>query len=413
MRKNIDETLSNMYISENYKQTTLFYAHMLAQVNIKMENISAPAGVSYELDHYNLYINDELFGKYNLNDRIFILIHEMLHILMGHLNMREFDNKELANIAHDTAINQLIPNLEIPNDALLPSSECYDNAKVKESSEYYYNLLVDKFNKSGSTNNIKDNKLEKSNNTKSNTYDIEYNKLDTHETWSKAQETEFSEDLMNDVTSKMIEHAIFETQKSRGNLPADIEKMINMFYKKPQVDWKKVLRKIIGSRKVGKRSTIMKKPRRFKNRPDLKGITKNRSFNLVCIVDISGSMSDSEILTGLNEVSNICKTNNTMMKVIQVNIEVKKDSFEEFTKNTKIFTRKGAGGTYIASAVKYLHENKIQYDALLCISDMMIENVPEDKYWKSVRTPVLWLTSHQIPKWNKWNKHRVFKLKLI
>jgi len=437
MRKKIDETLSNMYISENYRQTTLFYAHMLAQVNIKIENIPAPAGVSYELDHYNLYINDELFGKYNLNDRIFILIHEMLHILMGHLNIREFDNKELANIAHDTAINQLIPNLSIPDDALLPSSKCYDNAKKKESSEYYYNLLVDKFgisnksdifeksnksdifeksNISNETDNTNETDIfEKSNisnetdNTNKNN-NFEYNKLDIHDTWSKAQETEFSEDLMNDVTSKMIEQAIFETQKERGDLPADIEKMVNLFYKKPQINWKKVLRKIIGNRKVGKRSTIMKKPRRFNNRPDLKGVAKNRSFNLICIVDISGSMSDSEILTGLSEVSNICKTNNTIMKVIQVDVEVKKDSFEEFTKNTRIFTRRGTGGTYIASAVKYLRENKIQYDALLCISDMMIENVPEDKYWKSVNTPVLWLTSHQIPEWNKWKKHQVFKL---
>jgi predicted metal-dependent peptidase len=153
----------------------------------------------------------------------------------------------------------------------------------------------------------------------------------------------------------------------------------------------------------------MRRSRRFPHRADIKGVAKDRSFDLVVLVDISGSMSTEEILVGLNEIHEICKLTKTTMKLIQIDTKVHK--VEEFSAKTKLFERSGCGGTVMEAGIDYLVDNKVPYDALVYISDMWIEDVREWKVQPHGRT--LWLsTSDQIPEWNGWNKHTVIPLQV-
>jgi predicted metal-dependent peptidase len=155
----------------------------------------------------------------------------------------------------------------------------------------------------------------------------------------------------------------------------------------------------------------MRKPRRFNNRPDLKGSTKDRKFTLVVGVDISGSMSTKEIMAGLSEIHHICKLTKTNMKLIQIDTEV--HDIQTFDDKTKLFERKGAGGTYMGDCPKYIKDKKIECDALVMISDMYIEDVSTDDIWKSWKKRTIWLaTEDLIPDWNGWNKHTVLPLKV-
>lgn len=426
-RKPLDDAIVNMLSSTVYQKEALFYAHIVAQMNIKIRpDMNAPAGITFTIDHFTLYVNMELFSQYSLDDRIFILIHECLHITMGHLDdtgrlCGDHINHRNANLAEDCAINQLI-NMTVPKDAILPNNLLKDpliKVKSKQNSEFYYNLLdnepEEKQECNGDCEASESGKGDDGEpcdcNCKSNSQSNSQKQgklIDTHETWD---ESTGDKDLQKDITAQLIEKAIENTLKERGTLPQNIEHMMNMFKRKAQIDWKKVLKNMVGQKKVGKRPTIMKRSRRFQNRPDIKGYTKDRMFELVVIVDISGSMSDKEIMTGLNEISAICKVFNTTIKLIQVDSVVHK--IETFTAKTRIFDRNGCGGTIMETGVKYIMDENIPYDGIVFISDGYIEDVAA---WnKQPKSRVLWLCTsenHEIPGVNKLPKHSQYLLKI-
>jgi predicted metal-dependent peptidase len=154
----------------------------------------------------------------------------------------------------------------------------------------------------------------------------------------------------------------------------------------------------------------MKRARRFPNRPDIKGVKKDRVFDLVVGVDVSWSMSTHEIMQGLNEIHAICKLTGTSMKLIQIDTKI--HNVQDFSEKTVIFERTAAGGTYMGDIIPYIIDNRISCDALIMISDMCIEDVPNDANWQSFKKKVLWLSTDIIPTWDGWNKHKIFPLKL-
>ena len=455
-RESVDETLANMFSSTEYSTNYLFYAHMISQCTIKMDNtLPAAAGVAFNIDHYDLYINEDKFSKYTLKQRLGIMKHEMLHILQNHVHRTE-DRAHLPfNFATDCAINQLIDRNHLPDGAIFPDNlPVKTKAKLKQHAEYYYDLLKDEAQDQedqeqdcdqcdgsgeqeqecsdcGGSGESKDedgntqecqscdgsgkeshscDKCGGSGKKPGEGYGSDSGKLiDDHGTWNKSQG---DKDLQKDMTKRMIEQSINQTQKSRGKLPQDISDMLSLFTRKSQVDWKKVLKSIVGNKKVGKRATIMRKPRRFNNRPDLKGTTKDRMFTLVVGVDISGSMSTDEIMTGLQEIHHICKLTKTKMKLIQIDTEV--HAIQDFDEKTKLFERRGCGGTIMEECPKYILNNKLECDALVMISDCYIEDISKADYWLKFRKRVIWLATQDVvpPGIESMKMHKCLPLKI-
>ena len=453
-RASLDEALTNMFSSLKYSTNALFYAHVISQMKIIMdEELPAPAGVCFNVDHFELRVNEELFSKYSLEERIFILIHECLHILLGHTQRelpKDFGediqiqekNHLLLNIAQDCAINQLIKTLKVPEQAIMPHNLPVKNTQkvpLLAAYETYYNLLEqelkDQKDKSddsddsdkGDSNQPGDSDDSSDSGGSGNSSDLGgsggskksgkgdklsaalkelTNKIDTHDVWAKSTG---DAQLQNEVTEAMINKSVENTQKDKGDIPQNLSDMLSMFNKKAQVNWKKVVKNLTGSKKVGKRLTVMRPSRRFPNRKEIKGVTKDRKFTIVVCVDISGSQSTNEILTGLNEIHSICKLTHTTMKLIQIDAAV--HSIEEFSEKTKLFERKGCGGTIMEAGVQYIFKNKIEHDLIIYISDMEIENIRE---WdKQPKCRTIWLsTTGIIPEWNGWNGHMVLPIKV-
>ena len=154
----------------------------------------------------------------------------------------------------------------------------------------------------------------------------------------------------------------------------------------------------------------MKSDRRFPNRGDLKGKTKDRVFELTVVVDISGSMFDEEILQGLNEIHHICITTNTTMNLIQIDSVV--HNVEKFTTKTKIFKRVGNGGTFMEPAIDYIRENKIQTDGCIFITDGWIEDVSRWRHPPKYKVIFLVTTEKEIPGIEKIKRYKQYNLKV-
>ena len=366
-RGKLDDTLAAMFSNQKYANSYLFYAHMIGQCSIKMDdNLPAPAGVSYEVDHYNLYINKNIFDEFTLHGRLAILKHEMQHILYGHigrLGEREFKK---WNYATDCAINQFIDKDHLPECAITPKTLGKMIGKTVPSnlsSEEYYDLIDDLSEENSSSEQG----------------------MDSHETWELSTG---DEDLQKHVTKGMIETAQNETIKSNGKVPRQCSEWINIHTVKSQLNWKKVLRGIVGNKKTSRRNTIMRLDRRFPSREDLRGKVKDRTFDLLVVADVSGSMSHDALISTIGEVRHICDVTKTDVDLIQV------DTFahapEKLSKKTKIFERKGTGGTYLSAALDKANEHGLNYNAVVVVTDGGLLSSDVSKF-RALNKKVIWL----------------------
>lgn len=120
------------------------------------ENPAVPtAGISEESKKFSLYINEGFWEKLNEEDRIFLTIHEILHVIFNHparsleLNEERGYDFMLMNVAQDICINHIIidhfvdaSKLTITDDACFIETvfapEHHYMVKRHQSFEYYY-----------------------------------------------------------------------------------------------------------------------------------------------------------------------------------------------------------------------------------------------------------------------------------
>lgn len=442
-RGKIDDTLAAMFSNQTYSNSYLFYAHMIGQCSIKIvDDLGAAAGVAFNLDHYDMYIQpndtwmpwDEIkdqvqdpsmlkpedfrtengvkmvrtvkgFDSYPLVQRLAILKHEMGHILLDHTSRGTELQHKLYNIAADTAWNQEIDPNHINEHWFTPSvmekmlekqTGQKINVPLNESAEFYYNLLIQNLPKqegSGQCNGNCQHSDENGDSSGQCTCNqgeqqgmgSSANSPDNHDIW---QDAKGDKDLKKDITKKMIEQSSNETLKSKGTVPNSFSDWLKLHSRKSEVNWKKILRGIVGNKKVGKRATIMRTDRRFPKREDLRGKTKDRMFNLLVVADVSGSMNDQAILLTLGEVSHICDMTKTELDLIQVDSQAYQP--EKFSKKTKIVERKGCGGTRLYPAIEMAQKHGIDFQAVVVLTDGGLFGQDIENF-KSLNKKVIWL----------------------
>ena len=412
-RGKLDDTLAAMFSNAKYRNDYLFYAHMIGQCSIRIrEDFRAPAGVSFKNDHYILHINPPLFDTFELEERLAILKHEMLHILYNHLDRLENRVFMGWNISTDCAINQHISGHHLPDECITPKSIKKNweiDVPLNESAERYYDLLKEEF-KNKQKENSQNSEGDGDGDGDSGMADPFGNCEDfenSHETWL---ESTGDEELRKDLTKKMIEKAQENTIKSKGKIPMNCSEWIELHSTKAEINWKKVLRGIVGNKKIGKRTTIMKSDRRFPKREDLRGKVKDRKFNLLVVADVSGSMSENAIVKTIAEVKHICDITKTSIDLIQIDTEAYAP--EQISKKTKIFNRKGHGGTTLSPALEMASKHNIEFNAVVVLTDGGLWGNDIEKF-KELNKKVIWLieSNGEIRDEMNEGKMQAFKLK--
>ena len=434
VRPAYEEAIVNMM--SNAKMVNVsFYSFILAKCKVVFDPSVPTAGVNFTGTSYNLFLGEQ-FAEWTLEERIAVLVHESRHILGGHMFRKGERDHQLFNIAADMAMNQLIDNL--PEGVMYPETFKFDK---NLTAEQYYELLREEqkkqedekqkckddnpdqngedqgdgddgdqdgdgdgdedgegeggsqpggkgkpnensvFDENGQPWKPKDGKpdLTRGNETEGT--------IDDHSKWEQCEEG--SEDLAKSITEKMVKDAV---SQSRGNLPGDIEQILEIWKRKAVISWKKELKQILSSKSGKKITTIKRRDRRFPHRNDLRGkkTTKDK-HEIVVGIDTSGSMDDSDILNGLVEILEVAKVNGSELKLIQIDTDIK--SIEIFSEKNKVFKRRGYGGTYMGAIVPFIEEQKLKPDVLIMISDMYIEDIDSDENWNKWKTKTLWLNT--------------------
>ena len=169
---------------------------------------------------------------------------------------------------------------------------------------------------------------------------------------------------MEDMITKTKEEFDFRRPKSRGYMPQEFqtayENVINLL--RPQNNYKHLLRHYLRKAeglKSGKKSTWDRRSIIEPFNPNIKGKKKTKKPPIALIIDVSGSMSDAEVLAAYGELIGIIqeevKNGGAALRVIQADTIVTLDEFLENPKKkdiAKIMKRTGSGGTYMEPAIK-------------------------------------------------------------
>lgn len=196
------------------------------------------------------------------------------------------------------------------------------------------------------------------------------NKFDTHEMWKNIYDPEnnnfipvsnATQNLMNEVVRQMDSGG-----KGRGSLPRNIIDQINKLNEPPQIKWQSLIVKQIGKQVCGKR----KSPNRL-NRRDPKSIYKKGNLNdrlnpIVVAFDVSGSVSNKELMYFLNELQALSDKMKLPITYIQFDWDIQ--NVETIAPNEKpSFNLHGRGGTSFQPVFDYLKDEQYPKETQLFI----------------------------------------------
>jgi predicted metal-dependent peptidase len=355
-----------------------FFSHICRKMNKKKIYTIDTIGVGFSGGCLNLIYNPYFLSPYSVKkeDRkkiIGILVHEILHVCLGHINLRKKNPHHIWNIAADLYINSTISKEMLPDCGFKPGyplkfekSENQDQNEMNEklsnfvknvepmlSSERYFSLLMDLLPESKGI----------------------ASGFDNHEEWL---DNEQDAELANAKVKQIVREAFNEARNSDrwGKISQEIKKEIEKFAF-GIVDWKSVLRNFVGTAmRNDKQNSIHRLNKKY---PGIYSGTKVISKPRIAVyVDQSGSVSDTDLSLIFKELTNLSKL--TSFHVFNFDTEVDISSEMIWTKEKTIkANRTRVGGTdFSAPHMHYLKEGR--FEGMIVLTDGQAEKPPSARY---------------------------------
>ena len=247
-----------------------------------------------------------------------IVIHETLHIFMGHTSDKrdklvyrdDPDHNSIVNIAEDCAINQFIRE-SLPQGAIKPttlSAQLNTSLSYNETAEYYYDKIMENLNnqQEGQDGQNKNDRYGQNQFGKGNPCSTDL--VNGQEIQDKLEQMgikHVSEEEINDIATDVAKQISKSQGSQYGGLGYFAKKMLE-----PKVNWRQLLQATVRNaekkiwsmrckntyKRTSKRSTQVLLPKKYGNK-----ITVTLSF------DTSGSIDHDMVSQFLSEIQNCMK----------------------------------------------------------------------------------------------------------
>jgi len=371
-------------------------------------------------DKPTIIIYSHFIEEKTSSELIFVILHEIIHILDGH-NLRSVGkNNKIHNLAADHIINialqqdvdkKILENVSIPDDAFMINS--LKNKKMTLNEVYEWLLQKTKIKKIGMSliniDGVNIGKIE----LEMMTIDIDGKQYQfTNDITSLAEtdsdrskEQEINNTLLAEARAIMSNDSIIGKGDSSGALLQLINKMIEV-----KIPWWELLKKAITNKIVP--SEDNRSWRRMQKRPQALGISlpdydqEERPAILILCEDQSGSISKTDIKKFANVIYQAIKFFDEI-RVIKHDVGIHSDETFKASDclNEKIlFEAHGRGGTSHNLVFKRIEESfeeddEISLVILLTDFDSDIEKIWSNYKWTKIIPISVCLTkSRTIPK---------------
>lgn len=327
-----------------------FYGLFLLNINKRFSDKISTAAIGIEGINPILLINKDFWKDLNEEMQLNILIHEVSHLMFGHLTeawtyLRR-ENAELLNYAADCECNSYIPGLQT-DPYCYPARYGMENGK---GTLYYYDKLRQMQNNQGQGPGQGSSG--------------EFGQiLDDHSTWEEMSEAE--RQLVQQQIDRIAKQTAEQVQRNQGTIPGQFKDYIDELFKvKPRIfDWKSYFRRYLGSvidvelRKSRKRENI-----RF---PDASGTRHKRKSQIFVVVDTSGSVSPTDLCDFFSEIHHIYKAG-AIIDICEIDTKIQRI----YRYNGKWdMTCHGRGGTILKDAADHVNNHRREYTSCVFFTD--------------------------------------------
>ncbi len=307
-----------------------------------------------------LFFNSSFVDKMSDSELRAVLKHEALHILLHHISRTQKNeyNPKLFNYAADMVINQNIEGL--PEGAIYPETFGFEKG---ESSDVYYKLLKKKQDENGGLPET---------NSGNGGGEGSGEGIDDHSMWG-----DFDKEIIEQKSRAITKRAMDEQDKQGwGNISGGLIEQIRSA-NKPKCNWKRELKYFINKLiLMGRKSTRKRDSRRTHEiYPYLNpGTRRDYKSRLLLAIDTSGSVSEIELQSFLNEMNGMI--DNVLCEVICFDTKLYGKP-KPFTKKAKSLEIEGRGGTDFHPVIEYVNEHN--YDGLIIFTDGYAPFPPKPK----------------------------------
>ena len=401
----------------------LFLANILIDSKIKIDFLMPyEVGLSIEKLKFIFRFNPlYLFQNNNIKEIIGIILKEIIKIIYGlHAFIEEQGqtkkDKELAEIAteivgYDNVISDYI--IRFANKGKEDSG--YYNtspyAYITSSNYKRINSMV-KIPKEGWTSEKLSNLTHKTvefkstevyyftilksielpdENKERQTLDIDVTSPDVgsnNESEEKYEGLSSNKDAYEGLSKDYVQNAYNNIDDAtRGTLPSSIQERIKKITQKPELNWKQILKGLIGTIPVPYKNTRTRLNRRQPFRTDLPGRKYKKLVDIVFAMDTSGSVSEESLSKFLNELHGILKVYKTHITVIECDASVKRVYSVKSVKDIN-YNITGRGGTEFTPVIEYVNSHKEFRNSLLLY---FTDGYGESHIPKPLVSKIMWL----------------------
>lgn len=391
--KHIEETYNQKYNQMDFDMSLVkfsrdepFYGNILCYLDkFKTEKIPTAAVSLNDNKKPFLMWNESFWKSLCWQHRQGLLIHELMHIIFGHLGKRTPDDKTKRDIwyqACDYAINSLIPieklpplglipgvKQQIPKDILAKSTpeqiagiqeRLNFNASLpkKQSAEKYYKILLNKFEEYpqmlDSSNFFSD--------------EHEEGNGDEEQKQSGGNISEEEAEELKEYIKKIVDQAAESSMQNKawGSASAAVRKVLDKLYSET-INWRMLLSIFVGRVRSPDKSTSIKKIN--KRYPYIHpGRKRKHQCRVAICMDQSGSVSHKQIRLFFAELDHLAEL--VDFYVIPFDHSVIENKIFKWEKGQKIQPKRDLnGGTSFDAPTRWINENSHMFDAVIFMTD--------------------------------------------
>lgn len=319
-------------------------------------------------DGRNFMYNEKFVNKLSVKKLEFLFAHEICHCVFDHFGRKGSRNAQLANIAQDYAINQILVDERI-GDKITEVKICQDNKYRGMAWEEIYDQLWEKAEKIpmeqllAQLGDLLDEHLDIEGDG-SGKKDDKDGKGGNKPTISK----EDAQRIKDEIKEAMIQAA---AAAGAGKTPASIQRMIKDMTE-PKMNWREIVRMNIQS--IIRNDYSFQRPNRkaMHSGAILPGMKNDETIDVAIAIDMSGSIGEEDATIFLSEVKGIMDQYQDFSihlwsfdTQVYNAVKITHDNAEDLLD----YEPKGGGGTDFEVNFEWMKENDVQPKKFIMFTD--------------------------------------------
>lgn len=335
-------------------------------------------------DGQNFYYNSRFIDYLTPDELIFLVGHEVLHVVYDHLGRRNDRNPKIWNIADDYAVNADLIRHKIGE--MITSVPClYEKKYDQLPAEMIYDDLM---------KNVKQIDIEA----------LAEKLLDEHLEGKQADGKELSQGERDEIKREIRQSIIHSAETSKpGEVPGKIARMIKEITT-PTMNWRDLLNANLISTFRNDYSWNRVSRRGWHTDAVLPGMVPGEMIKIAVAIDMSGSISNQQASMFLGEIRGIMEAfDNYEIYVLSFDTKVynpqtfRSENLEDINE----YEPKGGGGTNFDCIFKHLTKKGIEPDRLVVFTDGYTCNWGDPNYCDTTWI-IHGVAGDVVPPWGTW-----------